>query len=74
MSTTSVTDDETYQSTGESVLKFPPLKLSRSRGHTKFLLIVNILIIEIVSQTRNICHVIFYVLRCLIKENPVQYF
>jgi hypothetical protein len=40
------------QSTSESVLKFPPLKLSRSRGHTKFLLIVNILIIEIVSQTR----------------------
>ena len=33
-------------------VKFPPLKLSRSRGHTKFLLIVNILIIEIVSQTR----------------------
>ena len=30
----------------------PPLKLSKSRGHTKFLLIVNILIIEIVSQTR----------------------
>ena len=27
-------------------------QLSRSRGHTKFLLIVNILIIEIVSQTR----------------------
>jgi hypothetical protein len=26
------------------------------------------------SMTSNICHVIFYVLRCLIKENPVQYF
>ena len=33
-------------------VKVSPLKLSRSRGHTKFLLIVNILIIEIVSQTR----------------------
>jgi hypothetical protein len=35
-----------------SVLKFLPWKLSRSRGHTKFLLIVNSLIIEIVSQPR----------------------
>ena len=26
------------------------------------------------SMTSNICHVILYVLRCLIKENPVQYF
>jgi hypothetical protein len=25
-------------------------------------------------MTSNVCHVIFYVLRCLIKENPVQYF
>jgi hypothetical protein len=26
------------------------------------------------SMTSNICHVIFYVLRCLIKEIPIQYF
>jgi hypothetical protein len=29
---------------------------------------------ELTKNRREICHVICYVLRCLIKENPVQYF
>jgi hypothetical protein len=45
-------------------------KINKTKLKKKFIRTSDILC----SMTSNICHVIFYVLMCLIKENPVQYF